>query len=131
MVAFRVLLESIVDGAYRIFKGQGRPQEQCTGALFQHYGLRTQPPANVDLFTIQYGNNHFSVAENDGALLGKTLNSGDVYLYSDSTNYICILPASSTLKIVSSGDITIESDSKVYINAPQVNINGGNLTIDE
>jgi phage gp45-like len=86
--AFRVVLDSIVDGAYRIFKGEGRPQEQCTGALFQHYGLRTQPPANVDLFTLQYGNNHFSVAENDGALLGKDLAVGDVYLYTGPDNFI-------------------------------------------
>ena len=109
MNVFRVLVESITDGIYRVFHGTGRPQETCSGLLFQHYGLRTQPPANVDLFTLQYGNNHFSVAENDGGRLGIDLNSGDVYLYTDSTNYIHIVPT---------GSISITTPSTVISQTP-------------
>jgi hypothetical protein len=71
MIKFiRSILSKLTFGKHTVFEGSGRVDETITGVMAQHYGFASVPPEGVELYTLQFGNNNVSVAENDGK--GKT-----------------------------------------------------------
>ena len=119
---FRSLLVSITGTVYRIFSAKGRADETLTGKMYQHYGFRSNPPADTELATLKFGNNIISVAENDGNTGVQSINFmevGETRLYSDSTvnntNNIILSPGT-----IVNGDprisLQINSDRAMKIN---------------
>jgi hypothetical protein len=115
---------------YRMFTGKGRPGEKIQGALVQHYGFRSWPPAGTDFITLQQGNFNISVAENEGVVTGGQLNSvylqneGDVLLYRKPSNgipgsFIALWQRSAVARDQA---ITIDSLGDIFIRAEEGNI---------
>jgi hypothetical protein len=88
MIKFiRSILSKLTFGKHSVFEGSGRVDETITGVMAQHYGFASVPPKGVELYTLQFGNNNISVAENDGT--GKTTvpgpkTPGTVVIYTPS-----------------------------------------------
>lgn len=116
----RGILTSITTSAqkaYRTFVAEGRVDETISGKIMQHYGYISIPPAGSELITLQFGNNSFSVAENEPVVVSAMAN-GDVLLYVSPT-VANNKKVEIKLKGTPSINITCES-GKVYINADNI-----------
>jgi phage gp45-like len=126
-----IAIEQSAKKFYQKYSIDGRADEVSTGTLFQHYGFKSQPTKGCELVHLELQNNGVSVAESDNNLLNKTLNPGDVYVYSDDKNFIKLVPDSNTsttkISIQSSGDILVKNaNGQILLSQNgQVNVNQG------
>lgn len=126
----RAILKTVTNGVYRTFTADGRSDETLGGKMMQHYGFSSKPLAGTEILTVQYGNNNFSIAENDGDIK-PDLDPGDVALYiqgsttdyfgillQQSSNNITVLTADGNIQIIASGNSTININAtNVYVGA--------------
>lgn len=127
------------DGAYRRVSLDGRYQETLQGYLYQHFGFSSAPEPGMELVLLKDGNSYLTVAENDGSNRPE-IDSGEVMVYRSPTQYIYfkadksieITAGKSVITITDDGVVEVVNDNGGIVMAAngQVDINGGNLTVD-
>ena len=126
----RAILKKVVglSDSYRSAIAEGRPDELIATKMTQHYGFRSYPPEGTELHCLQFGNNNFSLAENDGSK-AFNLSEGDVIIYRSEgiaapTEYILItkVGTKTIIDIKSAGDMVIQGKVTAIVGTDAVGI---------
>ncbi|MGD9642768.1 MAG: phage baseplate assembly protein [Elusimicrobiales bacterium] len=115
----RAILSEAWEGAVKRFNaatGRGALQDR---EMFQHYGLTSLPPDGAELIVLRDGNIFISVAEDDRRYRLQVA-KGEVALYSDEGDAV---------HLKRGRVVEITAGTKLTLNAPLVEISGGNLNV--
>jgi|DewCreStandDraft_5_1066085.scaffolds.fasta_scaffold03034_7 phage gp45-like len=124
----RAIIQSVVEGVIKRFTAIGRKDEVISNREYiQHYGFSSRPLPGAEGVIMKEGNHYIMIASDDRRYRMQ-IEAGEVILYTDEGDKIH-LKRNKEIHIQTGNQLTINSQNKVYIQSPAVEIMSENITL--